>query len=98
MAATKTCPSCRGDIPADSRFCPQCGTPQALDCAACGHVNGAGSRFCTQCGAKLGAAAPAASPAASPSAAPIPPVYDAFTEGFDGADLQAAKMLLSAAS
>jgi class 3 adenylate cyclase/tetratricopeptide (TPR) repeat protein len=69
---TKACPSCGSDIPADSRFCPQCGSPQALNCTACGHANAAGSRFCAQCGAKLdGAAAAAPSPAPSPAAPPV---------------------------
>jgi class 3 adenylate cyclase len=68
MPTTKTCPSCASDIPADSKFCPQCGAPQALACASCGHANAAGSKFCAQCGAKLDA--PAAS---APSPAPAPP-------------------------
>ncbi|HUZ33025.1 MAG TPA: adenylate/guanylate cyclase domain-containing protein [Xanthobacteraceae bacterium] len=67
MATTKTCSNCGKDIPADSRFCPACGVPQALACAACGHVNAANSRFCAQCGGKLGEAA-----AAAPVAAPAP--------------------------
>ncbi len=69
---TKACPSCASDIPADSKFCPQCGSPQTLNCTACGHANAAGSRFCAQCGAKLdGAAAAAPSPAPSPAAPPV---------------------------
>ena len=72
MATTKACPSCGNDIPGDSRFCPQCGTPQALSCGACGHANPAGSRFCSQCGAKLGeAAAKAAAPVAAATAPPV---------------------------
>jgi class 3 adenylate cyclase/tetratricopeptide (TPR) repeat protein len=63
MATTKACSSCGNEIPGDSRFCPQCGSAQALACAACGHANAAGSRFCAQCGAKLGEAAVAPSPA-----------------------------------
>jgi class 3 adenylate cyclase/predicted ATPase len=73
MANTKACPSCNNDIPGDSRFCPQCGTPQALSCAACGRANAPGSRFCSQCGVKLGQGAPAAPPAAvtaPPTASP----------------------------
>jgi hypothetical protein len=27
MAETISCPTCRGDLPAGSRFCPQCGAP-----------------------------------------------------------------------
>jgi class 3 adenylate cyclase/tetratricopeptide (TPR) repeat protein/predicted RNA-binding Zn-ribbon protein involved in translation (DUF1610 family) len=75
MAATKACSSCGNQIPADARFCPQCGTAQAVSCAACGHANAAGSKFCAQCGARLdAAAAPAAaqSPSAAPAASPTP--------------------------
>jgi class 3 adenylate cyclase/tetratricopeptide (TPR) repeat protein len=72
MTDAKTCSSCGSNIAGDSRFCPQCGTPQALSCAACGHANAAGSRFCAQCGAKLGGAA-ATSTAAPAAAAPSPP-------------------------
>jgi class 3 adenylate cyclase len=79
MATLKACPSCGKDIPGEARFCPQCGTPQALSCTACGHLNPAGSRFCAQCGAKLGDAAVAAptpaptaeAPASSVARAPI---------------------------
>ncbi len=67
MATTKPCANCGKDIPADSRFCPACGVPQAVACAACGHANAASSRFCAQCGGKLGEAA-----AAAPVAAPAP--------------------------
>jgi class 3 adenylate cyclase/predicted ATPase/predicted RNA-binding Zn-ribbon protein involved in translation (DUF1610 family) len=70
MTDTKTCSSCQSEIPRDSRFCPQCGTAQALGCAACRHVNAAGSRFCSQCGSKLGVAA-------SPIATASPPLAPA---------------------
>jgi len=70
MAGTKACSSCGNQIPVDARFCPQCGTAQALNCAACGHANPAGSKFCAQCGARLGA--PAAAPAAAAPQAPSP--------------------------
>ena len=59
-------------MPEGSRFCPQCGAPQSLVCAGCGHANAAGSRFCAQCGAKLGAAAPKAAAPAPPAPAPAP--------------------------
>ena len=73
--ASKICPGCKADIPAGSRFCPQCGAPQALKCASCGQDNAAGSRFCAQCGNKLGegpAAAPAATSAPAPAASAVP--------------------------
>jgi class 3 adenylate cyclase/tetratricopeptide (TPR) repeat protein len=73
MPTTKTCPDCRADIPGNSRFCPQCGAPQALHCAVCGHSNEAGSRFCAQCGTKFGdAPAAAASAKASATVEPVP--------------------------
>jgi class 3 adenylate cyclase/tetratricopeptide (TPR) repeat protein len=67
MASAKLCSACNAEIPAASRFCPQCGAAQALSCTACGQVNPAGSRFCSQCGTRLGEAAPPA-----PTAPPAP--------------------------
>src|SRR5271156_4728355 len=73
MPTSKACPGCGQEVPVAARFCPQCGTPQALHCAACGHANAAGSKFCAECGAKLGglAAAPSPAPAAAPMPAPV---------------------------
>jgi class 3 adenylate cyclase/tetratricopeptide (TPR) repeat protein len=73
MTVSKACPSCGSEIAGDARFCPQCGTPQALRCAACGHANAAGSRFCAQCGAKLGEPAGAAPAVSAPTPAAAPP-------------------------
>ena len=67
MANIKACPSCGKDIPGEARFCPQCGTPQALSCTACGHANPAGSRFCAQCGVSLGGGQPGQAAAPAPS-------------------------------
>ena len=73
MATTKTCSSCASEIPGDSKFCPQCGAPQAARCTACGHDNAAGSRFCAQCGTRLGAAPAVAAPSPAPApTAPLP--------------------------
>jgi len=52
-----TCPACSKSIPADSKFCPECGTkieaPAVVYCPECGTSNAAGSKFCTNCGHKL---------------------------------------------
>jgi len=98
MTDAKTCSSCGSNIAGDSRFCPQCGTPQALSCAACGHANAAGSRFCAQCGAKLGGAA-ATSTAAPAAAAPSWPPAEVFwlQAGAEGAAGMMLEFGLSAA-
>jgi membrane protease subunit (stomatin/prohibitin family) len=55
--ATTTCPNCRATIPADSKFCPNCGTAlqaaRTVTCPKCGTQNAAGSKFCTNCGTAL---------------------------------------------
>ncbi|HTZ02275.1 MAG TPA: AAA family ATPase [Xanthobacteraceae bacterium] len=76
MASTKACSNCGSQMPGEARFCPQCGTAQALNCSACGHANAAGSKFCAQCGARLGGAAPGAAPAPEPPS-PAPAVSSA---------------------
>jgi class 3 adenylate cyclase/tetratricopeptide (TPR) repeat protein len=81
MERTKGCPNCGSEIPGDSRFCSQCGAPQALNCAACGHANAAGSRFCVQCGTKLGEPTPA-----SPSAAGAAPATPTMVRAPAGAE------------
>ncbi len=50
----RICPHCNAEIPAESRFCPQCGvqlTPTV--CPRCGADLPPGSRFCPQCGTPL---------------------------------------------
>lgn len=65
------CSHCDADIPADSRFCIECGQPVAEaatgttqrlpgsgpQCAACGAVNPAYAAFCALCGQPLQRAA-----------------------------------------
>jgi len=57
--ATITCPNCQATIPADSKFCPNCGTRlqqtqvATVTCPKCGTENAAGSKFCTNCGTAL---------------------------------------------
>ena len=55
-AATITCPNCQAQIPAGSKFCPNCGTdlsPATVICPKCGQENPAGAKFCTNCGTAL---------------------------------------------
>jgi len=48
---TMTCPNCEKTIPADSKFCPSCGTSLAtVTCPKCQTVNQAGAKFCVNCG------------------------------------------------
>lgn len=48
--------NCRQSIPANTAFCPYCGTPQASGrrvCGRCGTENKADARYCKGCGAEL---------------------------------------------
>lgn len=49
------CHSCHAPLPADARFCPQCGSPvpTVRACPACGAEAAADARFCTECGSPL---------------------------------------------
>lgn len=52
--ATITCPNCHHQIPASSKFCPDCGyNLQGTPCPKCGTVNPPGAKFCTNCGTAL---------------------------------------------
>jgi membrane protease subunit (stomatin/prohibitin family) len=46
------CPKCQNAVPADARFCPQCGHPLQIHipCTQCGKPLTAGDRFCPECG------------------------------------------------
>lgn len=51
---TMTCPNCKATIPADSKFCPECGANlQQVICPKCQTPNPPGSKFCINCGEKL---------------------------------------------
>jgi membrane protease subunit (stomatin/prohibitin family) len=55
--AAVECPSCHGQVPTTSKFCPSCGSampPPAGHCNGCGTDNNANSRFCANCGQPLG--------------------------------------------
>ncbi len=55
QAATMICPNCSAQIPANSKFCPQCGTKLGgkIICPNCKAEVPEGSKFCPNCGAKL---------------------------------------------
>jgi membrane protease subunit (stomatin/prohibitin family) len=53
-AATLTCWNCNAQIPANSRFCPECGaSQQAKTCPNCQTSNPPNAKFCNNCGTKL---------------------------------------------
>lgn len=54
QAATRQCPNCNSTIPADAKFCPECGINLAgKTCPKCGTVNAPNAKFCTNCGTNL---------------------------------------------
>jgi membrane protease subunit (stomatin/prohibitin family) len=54
QAATRQCPNCNATIPANSRFCPECGTNLAgKTCPQCSTVNSPTAKFCSNCGTSL---------------------------------------------
>lgn len=53
-ASTLTCYSCNAQIPANSKFCPECGADQAgKTCPNCQTQNLPNAKFCTNCGTQL---------------------------------------------
>lgn len=48
------CKNCGADIPGQSKFCPECGTPVVRDrfCISCGTKLSANAKFCPECGSK----------------------------------------------
>jgi membrane protease subunit (stomatin/prohibitin family) len=53
-AATLTCWNCNAQIPANSKFCPECGaSQQAKTCPNCQTSNPPNAKFCNNCGTKL---------------------------------------------
>ncbi len=51
-AGSSVCPECQANIPADSKFCPQCGHQQVIfqKCRHCGKNITPGANFCPRCG------------------------------------------------
>ena len=65
------CPHCGSDVPVDSKFCEECGTPLPRPCASCGHVNSLKAKFCSECGANLATPSKPVGAAARPAPAPV---------------------------
>jgi len=53
--ATIACPKCKANVPANAKFCPECGAALSatVECPSCHQSNPAGSKFCANCGTKL---------------------------------------------
>jgi class 3 adenylate cyclase/predicted ATPase len=64
------CSSCKGEVPAGSKFCIECGASLLLACSSCGHDNPPQAKFCANCGAAL-------TTDSSPAPAPAPPMSSA---------------------
>ncbi len=47
------CPRCQKEIPADQKYCGECGSALALSCQACGAASPPGQKFCGECGTAL---------------------------------------------
>lgn len=47
------CPSCNADIPASSKFCPECGFNTQERICSCGFKLLPGNKFCPECGKKI---------------------------------------------
>jgi membrane protease subunit (stomatin/prohibitin family) len=59
-AAAAACPDCRTGVPADAKFCPQCGHQLVIftQCRRCGKNLAPNSKFCSRCGLGVDGAAP----------------------------------------
>ncbi len=68
------CSTCDSEIPPDSHFCEQCGSPVSSACGSCGALVSAGKPFCRVCGAPMGGGERAAPPAVARQDLGAPPV------------------------
>jgi membrane protease subunit (stomatin/prohibitin family) len=50
---TKKCASCQAIIPANSKFCPECGFNNSEIVCECGNKLKTGTKFCPECGKKV---------------------------------------------
>jgi membrane protease subunit (stomatin/prohibitin family) len=60
--AMVSCPKCKANVPAGSKFCPSCGekivTADAISCPKCKAQVPAGTKFCPECGTSMQATCP----------------------------------------
>ena len=61
------CTNCAAEVPAQRKYCGQCGAAAARRCPACGTTNPALNRFCGDCGTILRVDSPASAPMARDS-------------------------------
>lgn len=52
-AGTIPCPNCGNPVPAQQKFCGECGAKMEKTCPNCGTVWGPTQKFCGECGTKL---------------------------------------------
>ncbi len=69
------CPSCRANIPEESKFCDECGAALPGRCPSCGAAIRSGAKFCPACGKRL--TANDRDPTAATPTAPIPHIVSA---------------------
>src|SRR6266540_4063336 len=90
--ATRQCPACQAETPAENKFCGECGSPMPTACPSCGHQNPAGQKFCGECGAGLAGAAkpsavvPPATPVTAQEPVPSPPATSGLSSSYREAD------------
>ena len=48
------CPKCQSEIPAEAKFCIECGNPVEFHCPKCGEKTPRKGKFCMECGYNLG--------------------------------------------
>jgi len=44
------CASCRSQVPAGGKFCPECGQPMQKHCTNCNASLSPAAKFCAECG------------------------------------------------
>ena len=95
-----TCAHCSAEVPANAKFCQECGTPQApRSCPACGAPAEHGGRFCNECGSALDSSTPASTAAAPVAERRVTSVLFADLVGFtplsEARDAEDVRELLS---